>query len=331
VNGPGTPGTIAAVVPTYNRRDRLARMVEILARPDDLDEIVIVVDGSRDGSIELLEELAASEPRLRPLWTENGGPIAALMAGADTASSDVVVNLDDDVIPEPGLFEGHLRHHRERDGLVVTGYAYMPPEGWRPGGFIREAFRRNYEAQCERWERDPTTVLTELWTPNVSFRRADLLRVSAENPVGFGGGAWYYHSDWDLGVRCARLGLEGRFDRGLRAEHEFERGFAGFVSDARSSGRGKVLMEQLHPELAGHGEIRSEERAPIRALLPLARGPGWAATAVSTLLTGAIRLAGALRSPGAEMRLAGVLKRFEQERGRVEAIREGIRAEPPDR
>jgi glycosyltransferase involved in cell wall biosynthesis len=297
-------------------------MVAALSRAQDLDEIVIVVDGSRDGSIELLEELAASEPRLRPLWTENGGPIAALIAGAGAASTDVVVNLDDDVIPQPGLFSGHLGHHRDRPGLVVTGYAYMPPEPWRPGGFIRESFRANYEAQCERWERDPTKVLTELWTPNVSFRRGDLLRVAADDQARFGGGAAWYHSDWDLGLRCAALGLQGIFDRGLRANHEFERTFAGFISDARSSGHGQVLVERLHPELAGHAEIQPRARGPVRALLALVQRSDRLGAAISTVLTGAVKLAGALRSPALEMRVAGVLKRVEQERGYAEAIRD---------
>jgi glycosyltransferase involved in cell wall biosynthesis len=256
------------------------------------------------------------------MWKENGGPVAALLAGAEHASSDVVVNLDDDVIPRPGLFEGHLRHHQARPRLVVAGYAAVAPRRWRPGGFIYESFRQNYEEQCERWERDPSTVLTQLWAPNVSFRRADLLRVIAENPPVLGPGSWY-HSDWDLGLRCRSVGMSGVFDRALVADHEFERSFAGFVSDARSSGRGEVVMEREHPELVGLGHYRRErERRPIRLMLGLAGRSDRLARAMAGTLGGLIRLAGALRSRRAEATLASLLKRLEQERGRLEAIRE---------
>ncbi len=326
-----TAETIAVVVPTYDRRDRLPRMVAALSQAQDLDEIVIVVDGSRDGSIELLEELASTEPRLRPLWKQNGGPITALIAGAEAATADVVVNIDDDVIPEPGMFQGHLRHHQRQPGLVVAGYAYVPPEPWRPGGFVREAFRRNYEAQCEQWERDPTTVLTQLWTPNVSFRRVDLLRVGVSDQSGSGGTAWYYHSDWDLGLRCFRLGLQGTFDRRLRSTHEFERTFTGFISDARSIGQGEVLVQRLHPDLYRYGGKQTEERWPVRALLALSRRSDLLAAAISTALTGGLKLAGRRRAPGAEMRIASVLKRVEIERGRLEAIREVERSDRPTR
>jgi glycosyltransferase involved in cell wall biosynthesis len=77
---------------------------------DGADELVIVVDGCRDGSIELLRALAAQDSRLRPVFVENGGEGRARQIGAQTATGDILVVLDDDVIPQPGLINGYRKH-----------------------------------------------------------------------------------------------------------------------------------------------------------------------------------------------------------------------------
>ena len=312
-----TADTIAVVVPTYNRRDRLPRMVAALSQAQDLDEIVIVVDGSRDGSIELLEELAV----------HRAAPAAAV---------------DRERRPDRGAdrrgrggdrgrgrqhrrrrhsrarhVPGHLRHHRDQPGLVVAGYAYMPPEPWRPGGFIREAFRRNYEAQCERWERDPTTVLTELWTPNVSFRRVDLLRVGADDQRGFGGAAFFYHSDWDLGLRCRRArACKGCSIAACAPTTSSSAPSPGSSPTPAAPATGRCWSSGCIPELgvraasnggAGAGARAAGARAPVRS----ARAPRSRRRS-----TGALKLAGRRRVRRApRCGSPGVLKRVEEERG----------------
>ena len=77
---------IIAVIPTYNERDNLPKMVErLLALPDGI-EILVVDDGSPDGTGEWVSEKAAAEPRLHllartaknglvaPTWLDLTGP-----------------------------------------------------------------------------------------------------------------------------------------------------------------------------------------------------------------------------------------------------------------
>lgn len=306
---------MAAVIPTCNRRDSLPRLLGPLRADPDLDEIVVVVDGCRDGSYELLVELARDEPRLRPLLIDNRGPTAAILAGAEHAQADVVVALDDDVIPTPGLFGGHLHHHRARDRLVVVGSMEMPPDEWHPGGFIREGYRQAYEQQRERWEREPSRILESLWTGNVSFRTTDLATV--EPPM------WReYNSDRELGLRCLRAGLRGVFDPGLRAVHEYERSLAGMVADMRSLGRGCVLLEREFPEVSGERSRRlAEARLTVRLVVRTCQASGLFAAVTSAGLRALFRIAGRLRVPGLERRAGSLLKWVEQERGGREAER----------
>src|SRR5262249_1936286 len=95
--------TISVVIPTYNRADAPDGVISPLRADPAAEEVIVVIDGSRDGSLSVLERIAQTEPRVRPVFIENSGEMAAREAGARTASSDLVLFLDDDVLAGPGL------------------------------------------------------------------------------------------------------------------------------------------------------------------------------------------------------------------------------------
>jgi GT2 family glycosyltransferase len=298
---------VSVVIPTYNRRERLPAVLEPLLAGEEAKEVVVVVDGSTDGSADLLERLASDEPRLRPLVIENRGAPGARLAGAQAATGEVVLALDDDVIAEPGLVAGHARHHAERERLVVLGYIPLAPRERRPGEFARELYGREYERVVAVWERDPGTILTSMWAGNFSLRRSDFVGLAPQVERAVTG----YHEDLDFGLFCLAAGLQGVFDRALRATHLYERAPDGFLRDARSSGANLPVVHARHMQRLGplapdfpYGDLP----APLREL---ARAGARFGT-VRAAMRGALTAAGGLRRFTLERRLAGLLWRMEQ-------------------
>jgi glycosyltransferase involved in cell wall biosynthesis len=127
---------LSVVVPIKDEKDNLAPLHERLrAALDPLGlawEAVVVDDGSIDGSFAVLEELAAGDPRVKVVrLRRNFGQTAALQAGIDWASGDVIATMDGDLQNDPAdiprlldkLNEGYdavmgLREKR-RDNFVV--------------------------------------------------------------------------------------------------------------------------------------------------------------------------------------------------------------------
>lgn len=95
---------ISAVVPVFNEKDNVGPLVDrLLATLDPLhDEIVLVDDGSTDGSSELMDEVAQQFPCVRVIHlSRNFGQTAAFVAGFDAAKGHLVVSLDADLQNDP--------------------------------------------------------------------------------------------------------------------------------------------------------------------------------------------------------------------------------------
>lgn len=319
--------SVSVVVPTYNGVGLLERVLEPLVADPAASEVIVVVDGSRDGSRELVDRLARDRPRLRSLFIENSGDMGARDAGARAASGEIVLFVDDDVVADPGLVSGHARRHAERAGDVIMGY--MPaevPTRRASEDFALRLYAREYEGRCQIYERDPESVVRELWGGNFSMRRADCLAIGMSNP-GF---TEHYHADRDFGIRCLEAGLNGTFDRGLSATHLHERTFASFIRDARSQGAARVLMPEFHPTVVSPpapGEFERSLPWPLAGLVRLSRRPR-AYTAISAVLDRVVGTAGAARVWRLQDIVARVLRRIEQQRGAVEQTRRR-HARPP--
>ncbi len=97
---------LSIVVPIYNEVDNLRllcqRVHAVLAPMDWSYELILIDDGSQDGSSELMAELHAEDGTLKVLrFRRNFGQTAALAAGFEYAHGDVIVSLDGDLQNDP--------------------------------------------------------------------------------------------------------------------------------------------------------------------------------------------------------------------------------------
>src|SRR5215469_3809168 len=97
---------ISIVIPVYNEREAIPELYRVLKEVLDglakSSEILFVDDGSRDGSAAALDELAHSDPRVQVLHLRrNYGQTAALMAGFQHCTGDVIIPMDGDGQNDP--------------------------------------------------------------------------------------------------------------------------------------------------------------------------------------------------------------------------------------
>jgi glycosyltransferase involved in cell wall biosynthesis len=112
----------------YNEEANVAELVTrvgaALERTGKSYELILVDDGSRDGTAAALERLAAERPWLKPLYLiRNYGQSAALQAGFDAAQGEFIVTLDGDLQNEPEDIPQLLETMQERPEVdVISGW-----------------------------------------------------------------------------------------------------------------------------------------------------------------------------------------------------------------
>lgn len=97
---------VSLIAPIYNEfenlHDLVARVESVMSAQPNTWEFICVDDGSRDGSVHLLQELAASRPWLKPYYlSRNYGQSTATQAGFDAARGEILVTIDGDMQNDP--------------------------------------------------------------------------------------------------------------------------------------------------------------------------------------------------------------------------------------
>lgn len=117
---------LSIVIPVYNEEATLRAIVErVLATPFE-KEILLVDDGSRDRSREIMAELQREHPQVRCLYHErNRGKGAALSTGFREVQGDVVIIQDADLEYDPNDYAALLRPILEGKADVVYGSRFL--------------------------------------------------------------------------------------------------------------------------------------------------------------------------------------------------------------
>ncbi|MFJ1751398.1 bifunctional polysaccharide deacetylase/glycosyltransferase family 2 protein [Kitasatospora sp. NPDC088134] len=97
--GPPVTEPVTVLVPAYNEIECIANTLNSLAASDYPIEVIVIDDGSTDGTADAVEELDL--PFVRLIRKVNGGKPSALNAGIAAASHDIVVMMDGDTVFEP--------------------------------------------------------------------------------------------------------------------------------------------------------------------------------------------------------------------------------------
>lgn len=118
-------GRLSVVVPVFNEQENLPelvrRLAEVLPRCAPTYELILVNDGSRDRSMEMLRDFAAQHPFLRVIdFSRNFGHQAAMYAGMRRASGDVVILMDGDLQDPPEVLPELVERWREGYDVVYA-------------------------------------------------------------------------------------------------------------------------------------------------------------------------------------------------------------------
>lgn len=121
---------ISVIIPAYNIAPYIERCVDSILKQTYTDfEILIVNDGSTDGTAELCDKLALRDNRVRVFHKQNGGVSSARNMALDNAKGNMISIIDGDDWVEPTLFEDAVNSLKQNDAQVFMFEYFVDKNG----------------------------------------------------------------------------------------------------------------------------------------------------------------------------------------------------------
>ncbi len=264
---PGTATSVSAVVVNYNAGEAIGRCLASL-RENGSDEIVVVDNGSTDGSVALVEALGHPVKVVSP--GRNLGYGAGANLGVKSVTGKLVFICNPDLVLEPGALERLREALEARADAAVAGPMLLEPDGSvYPSGRsfpgLGDSLGHGFAGLF--WRDNPWTRRYRLigaqqhkardadWVSGAGFM---VRRDAFESVAGFDESYFMYVEDVDLCWRLHRAGWAVLYEPSARVVHE----------QGRSTSRHPYRMLAAHHRSILRFALRSTEGRD-RLWLPL--------------------------------------------------------------
>lgn len=235
---------VSVVIPTHQRCEEVGRALRSLfgqTVPPDRYEVIVSIDGSTDGTRELLATLGPPYP-LCVAEEPRRGRAAACNAALELARGEIVIVLDDDMEVIPEFIERHSRHHPPGSRVCVMGAVPVRIDERSP--LAARHIANRFEAHLATiGQPDHVFVPRDFYSGNTSLR-ADVLREVGGFDDSFTG---YGNEDVELGVRLRDAGVVLRYDPTATARQEYAKDLRELCRDTLAKGGTTVLLARARP------------------------------------------------------------------------------------
>lgn len=245
---------VSVIVATRNRAPLLAPMLRsldvALSAGESATEVIVVDNGSTDGTATLIEQWAGAAPGRIHLTVREPGKARALNAGLAAARAALLAFTDDDVEVDPawiGAIVTFFAAHPEY--AAATGRVRVPPRVTDPHVHAQIAYYRTLPL----FDRgDALQDSTHLYGCNMAVRRTTFERVGRFDER-LGPGASGLHEDGELAGRIRQAGLRLAYLPNMLVYHTVEPSrltLDYFRSLHRADARSRCIMEPQRGWLA---------------------------------------------------------------------------------
>jgi len=238
---------LSIIIPTYNRISVLKMTLHALfesvsASRNGEFEVIVINDGSSDGTMTYLKKLKKDRGFLIVLSQSHKGPASARNVGIRNAHGEIVLFLGDDTVPSPPLISEHMKWHNVYPSEEIAVLGNMP---WHPDisitPYMKWLVTGGPYFPFYRFRHD--TFVESFISSNISVKRAFIgtERFDENFPYAI-------HEDTEFGWRLKRKGLRIVYNENAIAYHYHQVSLDDAFNRALHGGESKEYFKIKHPD-----------------------------------------------------------------------------------
>jgi len=254
--------TVSVVMGVYNGADEVVSSLESIFDQGNCDfEVIVVDDGSTDGSGRVLDELATQDTRLTVVHQSNVGLTRALVRGCSMARGEFIARQDSGDVSLPGRLAAQIQHLRSVPGAVAvtchTEFVGPRDEPLYVASISETALAAGLSAANGEQCRGP------------SHHGSVMMRRDAYEAVGGYRAEFYFAQDLDLWTRMAEIGKFGVVEEVLYRARMEPQSLSGMQSREQ---RELALLITQATRARRSGQLDTEAVMCASAIRPVKRG-----------------------------------------------------------
>ncbi len=207
-------------------------------------EVICNVDGSTDGSFEMLKNSQFSYD-FKVLFQKNSGAAVARNKGADIANGQILIFLDDDMYPEDDLIACHVSDFEYYESEAIIGNIHYKPTSLKMN-FIEEGFEAGCLEREKRLRKNQNDLhFIDFWSGHFSIRH-EIFRTLGGFDENFTENGEYGHEDMDFSYRLFKLSNKIYFSEKALALHHCQDTIMTVLNKHYQTGKKEVMFKRKH-------------------------------------------------------------------------------------
>lgn len=251
--------TVSVIVPTYNGAHKLKALFESLQNQLYNEfELIIVIDGSTDNTIEEINKYKDRFNNLKVVVRPNGGRSKVRNTGAKNANGELLIYFDDDIRPDPECIKNHVDHHLKHQNSILTGATREVYNG-------KSVDSLKYKSDLiKKWTAPLLTYMDKPLKKNNLFITAANFSIPKDLFEKLGGfdERLVDAEDFELAVKAYKSGVMLYFNEEASGIHDDKANFNLFIKRQRQYSKAHKELIKLNPWMVEEGYINNVFEKP---------------------------------------------------------------------